>query len=70
MIIRIDETDIFSTRANEKIPRMVSAFKRFCNAEIGRDIFQRTYFDRVIRDEHDYEMIWNTLSPIPQKGKM
>ena len=67
MIIRIDETDISSTRANEKIPRMVAAFKRFCNAEIGRDIFQRTYFDRVIRDEHDYEMIWNYIDTNPAK---
>ena len=67
MIIRIDETDISSTRANEKIPRMVAAFKRFCNAEIGRDIFQRTYFDRVIRDEHDYEMIWNYIETNPAK---
>ena len=63
----IDETDISSTRANEKIPRMVAAFKRFCNAEIGRDIFQRTYFDRVIRDEHDYEMIWNYIDTNPAK---
>ena len=69
MIIRIDETDISSTRANEKIPRMVSAFKRFCNAEIGRDIFQRTYFARVIRDEHDYEMIWEYIETNPAKWK-
>ena len=67
MIIRIDEADISSTRANEKIPRMVAAFKRFCNAEIGRDIFQRTYFDRVIRDEHDYEMIWEYIETNPAK---
>ena len=67
MIIRIDEADISSTRANEKIPRMVAAFKRFCNAEIGRDIFQRTYFDRVIRDERDYEMIWEYIETNPAK---
>ena len=67
MIIRIDEPQTSSTRANEKIPRMVAAFKRFCNAEIGRDIFQRTYFDRVIRDERDYEMIWEYIETNPAK---
>lgn len=67
MIIRIDEVQTSSTRANEKIPRMVAAFKRFCNAEIGRDIFQRTYFDRVIRDERDYEMIWEYIETNPAK---
>ncbi len=69
MIIRIDEVQTPSTRANEKIPRMVAAFKRFCNAEIGRDIFQRTYFDRVIRDERDYEMIWEYIETNPAKGE-
>ncbi len=67
MIISIDKAQAASTRANEKIPRMVAVFKRFCNAEIGRDIFQRTYFDRVIRDEREYEVIWNYIETNPAR---
>ncbi len=37
------------------LPRIVSTFKRFCNKEIGGNIFQRSYDERVIRDRADYE---------------
>lgn len=41
-------------RANEKIPHIVSTFKRFCNKEIGENIFQRSYYDHIIRNIDDY----------------
>ena len=46
-----------SSRAptNEMLPHIVSTFKRFCNKEIGNNIFQRGYIDHVIRDREDYE---------------
>ena len=43
------------TAANEALPHIVSTFKRFCNKEIGENIFQRSYYDHVIRDKKDYE---------------
>jgi len=43
------------TPTNEILPHIVSTFKRFCNKEIGRNLFQRGYFDHFIRDIEDYE---------------
>ena len=43
------------TPTNEMIPHIVSTFKRFCNREIGRNIFQRGYMEHVIRDKRDYD---------------
>ena len=40
---------------NEMLPRVVSAFKRLCNREIGENIFQRGYIEHIIRDREDYE---------------
>lgn len=40
---------------NKILPRVVSVFKRLCNREIGEDIFQRPYYDHIIRDQWDYE---------------
>ena len=34
---------------------IVSTFKRFCNKEIGENIFQRGYMEHIIRDREDYE---------------
>ena len=43
------------TPTNEMLPHIVSAFKRFCNKEIGNNIFQRGYIEHIIRDHEDYE---------------
>ena len=39
---------------NSLVSHMVSTFKRFCNKEIGYNIWQRSFFDHVIRGEQDY----------------
>ena len=45
------------TPTNEMLPHIVSTFKRFCNKEIGYNVFQRSFHDHVIRDREDYENI-------------
>ena len=40
---------------NQTIPHIVSTFKRLCTKEIGENIFQRSYYDHIIRDRDDYE---------------
>ena len=39
---------------NETIPKFVSLFKRYCNREVGWKIWQKSYFDHIIRNERDY----------------
>ena len=36
------------------IARFISTFKRFCNKEYGKNIWQRGSYDHIIRDEEDY----------------
>ena len=43
------------TKQHSVVSQFVSTFKRFCNKEIGNNIFQRGYFDHVMRDQEDYE---------------
>ena len=43
-------------RQNLPIPNFVSSLKRFCNKEIGENIFQRSYYDHVIRSDKDLDM--------------
>ena len=39
---------------NETIPMFVSTLKRFVNKKAGASLFQRSYFDHIIRNEEDY----------------
>ena len=54
-IIRKDGSSRAPTPTNEMLPHIVSTFKRFCNKEIGNNIFQRGYIEHIVRDREDYE---------------
>ncbi len=40
---------------NKVLPRVIAVFKRLCNKEVGDDIFQRGYFEHIIRGNEDYK---------------
>ena len=52
---------------NSLIPRFVSTFKRFCNSEYTKNIWQRSFHDHIIRDEEDFLKIWKYIDENPLK---
>ena len=52
---RKDGSSRAPTPTNEMLPHVISTFKRFCNKEIGNNIFQRGYIEHIVRDREDYE---------------
>ncbi len=54
-IKRKDGSSKAPTPTNEMLPHIISTFKRFCNKEIGNNIFQRGYIEHIVRDRNDYE---------------
>lgn len=56
-----------SSPTNKTLPKIVSALKRLCNKEIGENIFQRSYYDHIIRDEKDYETRVNYIYENPTR---
>ena len=53
---RKDGSSRAPTPTNDMLPHIVSTFKRFCNREIGNNIFQRGYMEHIVRDREDYEI--------------
>ncbi len=53
------------SRANEIIPKFISLFKRYCNHEIGHNIWQRRYYDHVIRNYQEYLNVYNYIDNNP-----
>ncbi len=49
------------------IARFVGTFKRFCNKEYGENIWQGRYYDHVIRNQQDYDEIWQYIENNPRK---
>ena len=46
---------------NSLISQFVSTFKRFCNKEYDKNIWQRSYHDHIISGEKDYQKIWEYI---------
>ena len=58
------------TERTSIISRFVGTFKRFCNKEYGMNIWQSRYYDHVIRNQQDYDEIWQYIENNPQKWLM
>ena len=52
---------------NSEISKFVSTFKRFCNREYGINIWQNRYYDHVVRNQQDYNEIWEYIENNPRK---
>lgn len=54
-------------RTNKIIPKFISLFKRSCNHEIGYNIWQRSYYDHVLRNYQDYRCTWLYIDNNPAR---
>ncbi len=64
LLIRIIDTDGQSgtpVPTNSLISQFVSTFKRFCNKEYGKNIWQSRSNDHIVRGKYDYEKIWEYI---------
>ena len=55
--------------ANSEISKFVGTFKRFTNKEYGKNIWQRSFYDHIIRGEEDFKEIWEYIDGNPQKWR-
>ena len=72
MILRIDSeaasSDNGPPRASAPtVSDAVGALKRLVNRRLGHDIWQRSFHEHVIRNEHDYREIWDYIDQNPAK---
>ena len=49
------------------VSEYIGTMKRFVNKEIGQNIWQRSFYDHVIRDVDDYEIKWRYIDENPAK---
>ena len=58
------------SHCNAAVSRFVGTLKRFTNREIGEKIWQRSFYDHVIRNQQDYDEIWEYIDNNPRKWMM
>lgn len=53
--------------AHPTISRFIGLMKRYINKEIGENIWQKSFHDHIIRDDIDYQNIWQYIDENPTK---
>ncbi len=61
LLIIQDSTTLSQNLQHNLISDFVRLFKRYCNKEYGENIWQRSFNDHIIRNEKEYEKIWNYI---------
>ena len=67
MIIRLGNGTMRASSPTKNIPSIVRSIKILTTKEIGKSIFQRSYYDRIIRNQYDYNEIWEYIENNPKK---
>ena len=78
MIIRLDYGPMWASaptntqmdsriQQKNKISSIVRSIKTLTTKEIGKPIFQRSFYDHVIRNQRDYDEIWQYIENNPLK---
>ena len=58
------------TKQNSVVSRFVSTFKRFCNKEIGENVWQRSFNDHIIRNQEDFDKHWQYIDENPLRWRL
>ena len=74
MMIRLDNGPMWASaptdsqdRTKNRVSTIVRSLKILTTKEIGKSIFQRSYYDHVIRNQQDYDEIWQYIENNPRK---
>ena len=58
---------IVTNAEGESISKKLQAWKSLITKQIGSNIWQRSFFDHVIRDEEDFRIRWKYIDDNPSK---
>ena len=69
MIIKIEDGTMWASSPTRSLSDIVKSFKTLVTKEIGKPIFQRSFYDHIIRGEQDYREIWDYIDGNPAKWR-
>ena len=67
MILVIDTDENGRTQFAPTISRVIKQFKGSITKQVGRPIFQKSFYDHGIRNQQDYDEIWQYIGNNPLK---
>ena len=66
-ILRLSDGTMWASSPTKNASNIVRSLKTMVTKEIGYSVFQRSFYDHVIRNEEDYVEIWDYIENNPMK---
>lgn len=76
LIIQLDKGAMWESPPTERktqqnrVSTIVRSIKALTTKEVGEPIFQRSYYDHVIRNQKDFDEVWKYIENNPRKWLM
>lgn len=67
LLLQIHSTNDGRTMFAPTLDRVIKQTKGYITKQIGFPIFQRSYYDHIIRNQEDYNEIWEYIENNPKK---
>ena len=67
MILIISSSPSGSAMRSPTLSTIVNQMKGYVTKQIGFPLWQRSYYDHIIRNEHEYQEIWKYIDENPLK---
>ena len=58
-------TPVYVSPTKSMLPKIINAFKSLTSRHFGETMWQRSYYDRIIRNEEEYRKIWEYIDENP-----
>ena len=70
IIVQIENGSMWASTPTNKVSNIVRSIKTLTTKEIGESIFQRSYYDHIIRNQQDFNKIWEYIENNPENWKI
>ena len=67
LLICLENGAMKASPPTNRISSIVRSLKGLTTKEIGSSVFQRSYYDHIIRSEQDYDEIWEYIENNPKR---
>jgi REP element-mobilizing transposase RayT len=67
MLILLDNGSMWASTPTKRLASVIRSIKVLITKEIGEAVFQRSYYDHIIRNQQDYDEVWEYIENNPRK---